>query len=315
MYIKPTCTYSYVLSQSNHPSFIFKNIPKSIFFRIRRICSYLSDYLHFAHIFSLEFIKKGYDRDIVYKTSRMISDLDRDKILPYKNKQNKADFFEKLFFKLPFNFNYLNLDKFFYNYNKDSDYFSSFFNNYNLKLIYSMNSNLSKLLTHNFQKDKPISYKFSFCTKISCNYCPYANSKSYIKLNKFFLPIMCNSNCRALNLIYIIYCKTCLCYYIGQTNNFRNRFSAHKRNILINKTMINSDINDGVNLIEHFNQKDHDLRKNFGFFIFKTGIPDLNDRLNLENQLIHLFLTLKIPILNDRVADKYLYKKQIFLFN
>ena len=56
----------------------------------------------------------------------------------------------------------------------------------NLKLIYSMNSNLSKLLTHNFQKDKPISYKFSFCTKISCNYCPYANSKSYIKLNKFF---------------------------------------------------------------------------------------------------------------------------------
>ena len=135
LYIKPTCTYSYVLSQSNHPSFIFKNIPKSIFFRIRRICSYLSDYLHFAHIFSLEFIKKGYDRDIVYKTSRMISDLDRDKILPYKNKQNKADFFEKLFFRLPFNFNYLNLDKFFYNYNKDSDYFSSFFNNYNLKLI------------------------------------------------------------------------------------------------------------------------------------------------------------------------------------
>ena len=79
--------------------------------------------------------------------------------------------------------------------------------------------------------------------------------------------------------------------------------------------MINSDINDGVNLIEHFNQKDHDLRKNFGFFIFKTGIPDLNDRLNLENQLIHLFLILKIPILNDRVADKYLYKIQIFLFN
>ena len=45
------------------------------------------------------------------------------------------------------------------------------------------------------------------------------------------------------------------------------------------------------------------------------GITDLNDRLNLENQLIHLFLTLNIPILNDRIADKYLYKKQIFLFN
>ncbi len=39
LYNKPTNTYSYLLHSSNHPSHIFKNIPKALFIRIRRICS------------------------------------------------------------------------------------------------------------------------------------------------------------------------------------------------------------------------------------------------------------------------------------
>ena len=71
----------------------------------------------------------------------------------------------------------------------------------------------------------------------------------------------------------------------------------------------NSDLNDSVNLIKHFCQNDHTLRKNFRFLIFKTDIIDLFDRLNLENQLIHLFLKLNIQILNVKILDLYLYKK------
>ena len=41
MYIKPTNTFSYLLTSSNHPSYIFENIPKSLFIRIRRICDSL----------------------------------------------------------------------------------------------------------------------------------------------------------------------------------------------------------------------------------------------------------------------------------
>ena len=84
--------------------------------------------------------------------------------------------------------------------------------------------------------------------------------------------------------------------------------------ILTNNLDYDSDINDGKNVVIHFNQKDHNLRKNFGFFIFKNNIQDLGDRLNLENQLQHLCLALNIPLLNDRIADKYLYRKQIYLF-
>ena len=314
LYIKPTFTFSYVLPESNHPSFVFKNIAPGVFIRIFRICSELNDFLYHAYIFALEFFKKGYNRDQVMKSLRMVSNLDRDQILPYKPKISSYDYFENVYFKLPFSFNYLNVEKFFQNYNKDSNYFSSFLNNYNVKLIYSMDNNLAKIFIHNFKVNKPFSSKYHHCKKSSCKHCQFANTTPYLKLNNFYLPIMCKSDCRALNVIYIIYCKICPHLYIGQTNCLRNRFNNHKRNILTNILDYDSDINDGKNVVIHFNQKDHNLRKNFGFFIFKNNIQDLGDRLNLENQLQHLCLALNIPLLNDRIADKYLYRKQIYLF-
>ena len=39
-------------------------------------------------------------------------------------------------------------------------------------------------------------------------------------------------------------------------------------------------------MVKHFCQKNHSLR----FFIFKTDKNDLFDRMNLENQFIHLCL-------------------------
>jgi hypothetical protein len=47
LYIKTTNTFSYLLTTSNHPSQIFKNIPLSLFIRIRRISSNYLDYLYF----------------------------------------------------------------------------------------------------------------------------------------------------------------------------------------------------------------------------------------------------------------------------
>ena len=39
LHVKPTNTFGYLLSNSNHPRHIFKNIPVSLFKRIRRICT------------------------------------------------------------------------------------------------------------------------------------------------------------------------------------------------------------------------------------------------------------------------------------
>ena len=50
LYIKPTNSFSYLLPYSNHPSHIFYNIPKSLFLRIRRICSSYTYYLYYFRI-------------------------------------------------------------------------------------------------------------------------------------------------------------------------------------------------------------------------------------------------------------------------
>ena len=52
-------------------------------------------------------------------------------------------------------------------------------------------------------------------------------------------------------------------------------------------------INDGRNVVKHFNLKNLCFKDHFRFFIFKKVIEDLFDRLNIETQLIHLFIKLK----------------------
>jgi hypothetical protein len=48
LYIKPTNTFSYLLKNSIHPTHVFKNIPKSLFIRLRRNNSRVFHYFYHA---------------------------------------------------------------------------------------------------------------------------------------------------------------------------------------------------------------------------------------------------------------------------
>ncbi|CAF1085156.1 unnamed protein product, partial [Brachionus calyciflorus] len=48
LHIKETHNFGYLLTNSNHPQAIFKNIPVSLFIRIRRICTELQDFLFYS---------------------------------------------------------------------------------------------------------------------------------------------------------------------------------------------------------------------------------------------------------------------------
>ncbi len=65
LYIKPTNTFSYLLSSSNHPNQTFKNIPVSLFIRIRRICSNYHDYLFYSSLLVTQLAKRGYNFKLV----------------------------------------------------------------------------------------------------------------------------------------------------------------------------------------------------------------------------------------------------------
>lgn len=106
-YFKPTNTFSYLLNSSNHPDYIFKNIPKSLFIRLRRICSFYSDFIYYSSVLKRQLIFRGYEARIIDKTFNMVSNLERSELLKYKSKNNfiKND---SLFFKINFDKNILN---------------------------------------------------------------------------------------------------------------------------------------------------------------------------------------------------------------
>jgi hypothetical protein len=83
LYTKPTNTFSYLLNTSNHPSHIFANIPKSLFIRIRRICTSYIDYLYHARNLSIKLIKRGYKKELVFGMCREIAKTDRADLLEY----------------------------------------------------------------------------------------------------------------------------------------------------------------------------------------------------------------------------------------
>jgi len=149
LYTKPTNTFSYLLPNSNHPSFIFKNIPKSLFIRLRRICSSYIDFLSCSRILCIQLFKRNYNPNSIIKTCNQISKIDRNKLIEYKvknkllidnNNNNK-----NLYFCTTFDMNN-SLSKTSI-YNSFKDVFSD--NTLIIKPIFKMNTNLLSILIYN----------------------------------------------------------------------------------------------------------------------------------------------------------------------
>ena len=89
LYIKPTNTFSNLLTDSNHPQQIFKNIPLSLFIRIRRICTNYWDYLYFSSLLIIQLCKRGYNLNEIRKIAHQVCNNNRRNLLPYKIRPKK----------------------------------------------------------------------------------------------------------------------------------------------------------------------------------------------------------------------------------
>jgi hypothetical protein len=90
LYIKPTYTYSYLRQSSNHPDFIFENIPKSIFIRFRRNSTSLPDFYYFTSLTIFHLCSKGYDYKKLRKIRNCIANTDRLKLKHTKTGKNTS---------------------------------------------------------------------------------------------------------------------------------------------------------------------------------------------------------------------------------
>ena len=217
LYVKPTNTFSYLKVDSNHPSYIIKNIPKSLFIRIKRICSNHIDYLFFTRKLIFQLLSRGYDFDMLVSLQASIGKIKRMDMLEYKDKNiikstknmffagneynklivNKSSLFDVSFLQTQTNFTWLE--------------------NYKLKFYFLISANIFSLLIHNRHLNNKMHFTRK-CLYDNCKFCNFVNPNSYIFLkNGFTFPIKDSCNCQSSNVVYIIRCILCNVFYVGQT--------------------------------------------------------------------------------------------------
>jgi hypothetical protein len=305
VFIKPTNTFSYLSIKSNHPNHIYKNIIKSTFIRYRRICSFLNDFIYMATLVSRQFQKRGYNKKLIYKIFSMVSSLDRNLLLKYKDKTNNLDN-NTFIFKNQFDKNLININEIIKNTFDSLKRQFNIFESKKILIVNKMQFNLSSLMVHNFRIDFHKENSFKSCNDNNCTVCKFSNKDSYLKLkDNFNLPLYNDSNCNSINLIYILKCNLCQALYVGQTKNLKKRINSHLYNIKSFKPFNTN--NTCISI--HYNLKPHNFLYHFSFYVFRNDIDDLNERLNVESFLINLFVKMNLNVLNDfipHLKDHYM---------
>ena len=261
-----------------------------------------------------QLVIRGYIKYSVFNEFFRIAQINREEFIPYKDKSDNR--FEKsenlLFFKLPFDMN-INQESLRLSLNTASNELKSNFgfDNIKIKLINSMQLNFNNIFIHGGGINIQNKFSFKRCHSLNCIICKFANTNYYLRLNEFILPILSNSSCISKNVVYIIECIFCSSFYIGQSENLYIRLKTHIRKCRMN--FISKDSN-CTNIIKHFHSNNFCNFSHFSFFVFRNNISDKFERLNIESQLINLFLDLGVKDINEFIPDKYYWYRNAKLF-
>ncbi len=255
---------------------------------------------------TFQLIKRGYSYKNLRKISHAIGQIDREKLLKYKENLNQFQLIDNktFIFKTIFDSNIPKLKScingaFLATIAQKKDFAET-----KLKIINKIQPNIGQMLIHN--KSPPFFCKYfcSSCFLKGCKLCKFVNNNYKISINKEFqLPILSNSNCKMKNSIYIIYCKLCHKFYVGQTENISTRMLKHIYDITSFKPFISKKAVVAI----HFNFKRHIFLRDFSFFILESNINDKLFRLSTESFYINLIYNIdKSLLLNDFIPHLYI---------
>ena len=307
LYTKPTATFQYLHFDSNHPNHIFKNIPKSLFIRLKRICTHYYDYLFFSRKLIIQLLNRGYQYKFLIQICLTIGNEKRDSFISYKNKTDIVNFSNSFKFIINFDINYINLKQDFYSISNNNKFLFSY---KKFSYLNSTNDNFNNIFVNNCNYNYFFNkYVTKNCEDSNCKTCYFIYDINSIKLsNNFSIPILCNANCRSAGVVYILICIKCNIYYIGQTKrSFHKRFNEHLYNIYNFKlSQFNSEI------AIHCNQKKHNLKNDLKYIIFKDNLHIDKIRLSCETDLIHIFISLNLKTINRIIPNLNYIEKLSF---
>ena len=343
LYTKPTNTFQYLHKSSNHPKYIFNNIPKSLFIRIKRNCSDDQDYYFHAGILLLQLKNRGYEFNFLFKILCQIGRLDRKNFIRYNDKKSLNEV-NSIRLCISYDHNYLDLKKdSLFNFKIISEQFE-WLNNFKLDFTNSILPNIKKLFIDNFYFNYNKSFTTKKCKSKDCSICKFSLNYSFLKIGNFKLPLKCNSNCVSRGIVYIIKCIKCDVFYIGESEfTGKKRISQHLYDIknfvpygLKNCKIITMNSNrkhskrpkrllktKDFNVVifrkekkisevaEHFNLKGHCKDLYFRFCIFEKNLLEKEIRQSVETDLMNVIKTFG-SILNKKIPNFKFVKKLCF---
>ena len=184
--------------------------------------------------------------------------------------------------------NYLSLkEDFIINFNRLKDYYN-WLSKFKISFSNTIMPNFKKILidTFNFKKFN-VTFFTQRCNLNDCRVCHLILNISYLYLNKFILPIANHCTCNSKQVVYIIKCIKCNCFYIGETEGIASkRISQHINSIL--KFDYKEALVFSKPVAEHFRLKNHVLNRDFRFCIFNKNLIN-KVRLSTESDLIFIF--------------------------
>ena len=299
VFSKPTDSHLYLDSRSNHPTHVVRNIPKSQFMRLRRICSDTVDFSNQCSRYSKFFINRGYDKIKIHNTVRQVAKMSREDLLKAPRTKDDKD---RVVFACNWHPHLGQLPRIL----KQHHY------------ILKNDRNLTKLF-----KDPPlVAYRRAKTIRnevvkhdvlppsddVTVGTVPCKSCKAACHLiceettitnssNGKTIDVTACGNCKTQDLVYAARCKVCDMIYIGETGEplkiriCKHRYDANKRP-------------DNCELASHVHKMGHDFDKDIEFLILKQGFKSKEERKFYEDKIICKLGTL-IPEGLNKDLDHY----------
>ena len=297
LYRKPTHSPQYLLPSSTHPPHCVKNIPFSLAYRIRRICS---DNLTFEmRLDELKqmLLNRNYPIKIIeeaFTKTRKISRIEAIKRVTYKKSStNKVTFVIPFDPRLP---KISEITRRHFDLMKKDPLCAKIFEE-GAQIAYKRHQNIRDILCRatlppvKLRSNNREEKGWKVCSKVMCHTCAYSQNITEFSVTATGEKIKINQKltCTDKNVIYCIQCKKCNMQYVGKTiTSFKKRATAHrlsvnnaqknkKEHLQALKTnqgeKIEKPKNEGP-VGEHFAQKNHSISDMFFFAIEKVVKDD-----------------------------------------
>ena len=263
LFVKETAACAYLSPESWHPPHICKNIPYSLGFRLRRICSEEEDFIRRLAELKNVLISRGYKSKAIDGTFSRVKKLKREDCLQKVKKDVQDD---KITFVTTFDKRIANMGPLVQKHLKTmcaDPRMKEIFQN-KIRIGYRRNKNLREILfrsrlykVRTANIDRPLRTRKGWKTCAKCLVCLNSENrqgftckatKEVFKIDKFI-------TCKTRNVIYICECARCGLQSVGKTSqSLQVRGGQHRRAV---ERGTDKNSHGVAKMYEHFQQKGH----------------------------------------------------------